>query len=39
MLLSNSDTGKTALLVESSRVREVKQTLEKFGAALHKIKT
>jgi transposase len=37
-ILSNSDTGKIALLVESTTAEGVKSAKEKFGVDLHKIK-
>jgi transposase len=37
-ILSNNDTGKIAMMVESTRADEVEQALEKFGDKLHEIK-
>jgi transposase len=37
-ILSNNDTGKIALMVESTRADGVEQAMEKFGTALDKIK-
>jgi transposase len=37
-ILSNNDTGKIALMVESCTAGGVEQAMEKFGAHLHKIK-
>jgi transposase len=37
-VLSNSETGKIALLVESTTAEGVESAMEKFGAELHKIK-
>jgi transposase len=37
-ILSNNDTGKMALLVETTTAAAVEQAMEKFGADLHKIK-
>ena len=37
-ILSNSDTGKIAMMLESTRAKEVEQALEKFGTDLQKIK-
>jgi transposase len=38
-ILSNSDSGKMALMIESCRAEEVEQALQKFGADLQKIKS
>ena len=38
-ILSNHETGKIALMVESARADEVEQVLAKFGDKLHEIKT
>jgi len=37
-ILSNNDTGKIAMMVESTRAEEVEQAMEKFGGSLQKIK-
>ncbi|MDR1341193.1 MAG: transposase [Prevotellaceae bacterium] len=37
-ILSNDDTGRIALTVESTRAADVEQSMEKFGRDLHKIK-
>jgi transposase len=37
-ILSNNDTSKIALMVESTTADGVEQAMEKFGTALHKIK-
>jgi transposase len=37
-VLSNSDTGKIAMLAESTRAEELEQAMEKFGTDLDKIK-
>jgi transposase len=37
-ILSNHDTGKIAMMVESTRAEEVEQAMEKFGDTLQKIK-
>jgi transposase len=37
-ILSNNDTGKIAMMVESTRAEEVEQAMEKFGASLQQIK-
>jgi transposase len=37
-ILSNNDTGKIAMMVESTRAEEVEQAMGKFGSALEKIK-
>jgi transposase len=37
-ILSNNDTGKIAMMVESTRAAEVEQAMEKFGDSLHQIK-
>jgi hypothetical protein len=37
-ILSNSDTGKIVLLVESANAEGVESAMEKFGVDLHKIK-
>jgi transposase len=37
-ILSNNDTGKIAMMLESTRAEEVEQAMEKFGATLHQIK-
>ena len=37
-ILSNNDSGKIALLVETATAEGVEQAMEKFGADLHKIK-
>ena len=36
-ILSNNDTGKIALVVESTTAEGVEQAMEKFGSNLHKI--
>jgi len=38
-ILSNAETGKMALMVESCRADEVEQAMSKFGSDLHKIKS
>jgi transposase len=38
-ILSNHDTGKIALLVESAKAKEVEQAMELFGDELNKIKS
>jgi len=38
-ILSNAETGKMALMVESCRADEVEQAMSKFGSHLHKIKS
>jgi transposase len=37
-ILSNNDTGKIAMMIESTRGEEVEQAMEKFGDKLQKIK-
>ena len=37
-ILSNHDTGKIALMVESTKAEEVEQAMELFGTDLHKVK-
>jgi transposase len=37
-IMSNHDTGKMAMLVETTRAEEVKQAMEKFGGKLQEIK-
>ena len=37
-ILSNNDSGKIALMVESTTAAEVEQSMEKFGTDLYKIK-
>jgi transposase len=37
-ILSNNDSGKIALMVESATCQGVEQAMEKFGSDLHKIK-
>jgi transposase len=37
-ILSNNDTGKIAMPVESTRAAEVEEAMEKFGDSLHQIK-
>jgi transposase len=37
-ILSNHDTGKIALMVESTKAQEVEQAMELFGGDLHKVK-
>jgi len=37
-ILSNHDTGKIAMMVESTKAEEVEQAMELFGNDLHKIK-
>jgi len=37
-ILSNNDTGKIAMMVESTRAEEVEQAMEQFGETLQKIK-
>ncbi|MDR1866311.1 MAG: transposase [Bacteroidales bacterium] len=37
-VLSNNDTGKMAMPVESTRAEEVEQAMEKFGSSLQQIK-
>ena len=38
-ILSNAETGKMALMVESCKADEVEQAMSKFGSNLHKIKS
>jgi transposase len=37
-ILSNNDTGKIAMMVESTRAEEIEEAMEKFGTELQKIK-
>ena len=37
-ILSNHDTGKIAMMVESTKAEEVEQAIELFGTDLHKVK-